>query len=99
MASLQAAPSALPEFSDEDSWYYYVRWNTVVQIFLKLTDIFIYYRLGFALTHGLYAMLSSFVPFKLPGLDVVAGMGGSHFSSNPDIKKFVHTYTFCTFWL
>ena len=41
MASLQAAPSALPEFSDEDSWYYYVRWNTVVQIFLKLTDIFI----------------------------------------------------------
>ena len=25
MVSLKATPNALPEFSDDDSWYYYVR--------------------------------------------------------------------------
>ena len=32
-------------------------------------------------------MLNSFVPYKLPGLDVVAGMGGFHFNSNATLKN------------
>jgi hypothetical protein len=27
MVSLKATPNALPEFSDDDSWYYYVRYS------------------------------------------------------------------------
>lgn len=32
-------------------------------------------------------MLNSFVPYKLQGLDVVAGMGGFHFNSNATLKN------------
>ena len=57
--SLKASPDALPEFPDDDSWYYFVcALYLIIQVF---TDIVKIYRLSFALTRGLHAMLNLLV--------------------------------------